>query len=459
MTARFQLSDLSIDEGSLVDAGDNPEAHIKLFKMKSGDSEEEPTEKATWTTAYVNDLPDSSFLHVEGGGKKDAGGKTTPRSLRHFPVKDADGKVDLPHLRNALARIPQSKLPQGAKDKAAGKAKAMLEETRKEYAMPMNGGALYPIAPRTTAEIIAEREFRDEFCELKWAYQDSISSILSGVEPGQMGGFLAKTTAEFSDAVGVLIDSIAKASPGLAAHALEVVESLKQACTAEPAAIRGEITKAAAALDSLTPNRKTTEENVSQKNSTPAPKTVDEILAALPEADRAAVKTQLEEAAKAKEDADKAKAEAEKVATAKADAEKADLAKRVSDAEATIAKMKDEKLTVEFTAKAREIGAGDVNEVATLLKAAYGRDQKEGETLERTLRAMAEQIKKSNVLLRVVGSEATGGADSPEGQLEAKAKAIATAENVSFHVGYSRAMERNPDLAKNAVRKAAAASE
>lgn len=82
---------------------------------------------ATWSTAYVNDLPDSAFLHVESGGEKDSEGKTTPRSLRHFPVKDQDGKVDLPHLRDALSRIPQSKLPQGVKNAAAAKARKMLK--------------------------------------------------------------------------------------------------------------------------------------------------------------------------------------------------------------------------------------------------------------------------------------------------------------------------------------------
>ena len=38
--------------------------------------------KATWTTAFVNDLPDSSFLYIEPGGEKDEEGKTKPRSLR-----------------------------------------------------------------------------------------------------------------------------------------------------------------------------------------------------------------------------------------------------------------------------------------------------------------------------------------------------------------------------------------
>lgn len=68
-------------------------------------------QKAVWTTAFINTLPDSAFLHVETGGKKDSEGKTVPRSLRHFPFKDDTGKVDLPHLRNAIARMPQSKIP------------------------------------------------------------------------------------------------------------------------------------------------------------------------------------------------------------------------------------------------------------------------------------------------------------------------------------------------------------
>src|SRR3990172_1513176 len=66
--------------------------------------------KMAWTGAYMNDLPDSAFLYVEAGDK-DEDGRTVPRSKRHFPYNDSDGKVDLPHLRNAIARIPQSNAP------------------------------------------------------------------------------------------------------------------------------------------------------------------------------------------------------------------------------------------------------------------------------------------------------------------------------------------------------------
>jgi HK97 family phage prohead protease len=86
--------------------------------------------KAVWTTAYINDLPDSAFLYIESGGSKDSEGKTTPRSLRHFPYKDANGSVDLPHLRNALARIPQSNLPQNVKDRLTARAQRILDNSK-----------------------------------------------------------------------------------------------------------------------------------------------------------------------------------------------------------------------------------------------------------------------------------------------------------------------------------------
>lgn len=95
---------------------------------------EEETQKAVWSTAYINTLPDSAFLYVESGGKKDDEGKTVPRTLRHFPYKDATGKIDLPHLRNAIARIPQSKIGLSANqlESLQNKARKILEDENKK---------------------------------------------------------------------------------------------------------------------------------------------------------------------------------------------------------------------------------------------------------------------------------------------------------------------------------------
>jgi len=109
----------------------------KLKQIIAYNYELPKVEKAVWSTAFQNDLPDSSFLYIEPGGEKDEEGKTVPRTLRYFPVRDAAGKLDLPHVRNAIARIPQSTAPGlDAADKARlqDKARALLEEIKKKLA-------------------------------------------------------------------------------------------------------------------------------------------------------------------------------------------------------------------------------------------------------------------------------------------------------------------------------------
>lgn len=59
---------------------------------------------AKWSTQYINDLPDSAFIYVEPGYKEGE-----DKRARHLPYKNKEGKVDLPHLRNALARCNQIK--------------------------------------------------------------------------------------------------------------------------------------------------------------------------------------------------------------------------------------------------------------------------------------------------------------------------------------------------------------
>lgn len=108
----------------LADFATEAEARAKLDALNASADEG----KAEWSTAYVNSLPDSAFLYVEPGGQKDEDGRTVPRSLRHFPYRDADGEIDLPHLRNAIARIPQSSLSDELKRRLQARARRMLEQ-------------------------------------------------------------------------------------------------------------------------------------------------------------------------------------------------------------------------------------------------------------------------------------------------------------------------------------------
>jgi len=72
---------------------------------------EEPRkiEERIWTRQYVNGLPDSAFAIVY---------KENDRPARKFPHHQANGNIDLPHLRNANARLPQSEIPERYKRQA-----------------------------------------------------------------------------------------------------------------------------------------------------------------------------------------------------------------------------------------------------------------------------------------------------------------------------------------------------
>lgn len=72
--------------------------------------------------ADINKLPDSAFAIILPGGKKDKGGKTQPRSLRKFPIHDKT------HVRNALARLPQSDLTAAQKAQALKKILAAAKK-------------------------------------------------------------------------------------------------------------------------------------------------------------------------------------------------------------------------------------------------------------------------------------------------------------------------------------------
>lgn len=87
---------------------------------------------AEWSTAMVNTFPDSSFAFIMQGGKKDSEGKTVPRSLRKLPYKDANGNIDLAHVRNALARLDQT---DGISDSKINSIRTMLQNILKKQNM------------------------------------------------------------------------------------------------------------------------------------------------------------------------------------------------------------------------------------------------------------------------------------------------------------------------------------
>jgi len=93
--AHFNISD---EDWLKLSEPEKQDLISKLPPRGSGEAE------AEWTTAYINDLPNSSFAVIEPAYLD---GKTEDKRCRHLPFKDKDGKVDLPHLTNALARMNQ----------------------------------------------------------------------------------------------------------------------------------------------------------------------------------------------------------------------------------------------------------------------------------------------------------------------------------------------------------------
>lgn len=106
------------------EAGDD-EVFVKV-ELTDEDKEFE-AEMAEWTTKFINSLPDSSFAVVEPCAKE-------KKNARHLPYKDASGKIDLAHLKNALARMNQIKSVCGGSDEALrAKAKSKLVPLAKKY--------------------------------------------------------------------------------------------------------------------------------------------------------------------------------------------------------------------------------------------------------------------------------------------------------------------------------------
>lgn len=87
---------------------------------------------AKWDVKYINDLPNSSFAVVEKDYKD---GEISDKRARHLPYKDADGNIDLPHLRNALARMGQIEAigESESSEELRAKARKVLIPLAKKY--------------------------------------------------------------------------------------------------------------------------------------------------------------------------------------------------------------------------------------------------------------------------------------------------------------------------------------
>jgi phage I-like protein len=153
--------------------------HIKAEEtLVAGTSDDTTMLLADWDTNYMNNLPDSAFAYIKPGGEKDADGNTVPRSLRFLPYKNRAGEIDLPHLRNALARLPQTDLT--AEEKA--KAQGVLDKAAKAAGV---GAPAEEATKKTKEATLDEKELRRILkLDEKASIPEALAALVARAEAG-----------------------------------------------------------------------------------------------------------------------------------------------------------------------------------------------------------------------------------------------------------------------------------
>ncbi len=445
-----RLKRLVIDRVDLVDKGSNPDAHILLFKRA--------VNKAEWTTAYVNDLPDSSFAYIGPGGEKDEDGKTTPRGLRHLPYKDAEGNIDAAHVRNALARLSQTDIPPAAKASARRKLLTAAEEVGVEVEKSA-GPVLYE-------NVMASREARDHLWRCWDAFQTSVDSIVESDAPNR-GGLLQQSVMQF---LGDLMDKLGDMDYG------DEMMAKAESAFGELLAATGEFEKAGKMISGANMTRMQI-----------AMKALQEIMdAAMAEMDKppdekpmmkgwrfrmptlADVLKKLgldpnREVAdppkiEVPEEVTKRLAEIEKAAREAADKATA-LEKRAKEAEDKAAETQKrldteiEKATAaDFVKRATAYPfIGKAEDIAKQMRAAYAVNEETGKALEETFKAANARIEQSR-MFEEIGKDTSGKTQSSAERLEAMARdVVAKAAGTSYEQAYAQVCRENPDLAQKAI--------
>ena len=117
------------NENNADECNENDSANEVDKSQEDASLKDEDSEKAEWSTAYINALPNSSFAVIEPAYLE---GITEDKRARHLPFKDDNGEVDLSHYRNALARVNQIKpiTDSISMEELRSKASAELEKYR-----------------------------------------------------------------------------------------------------------------------------------------------------------------------------------------------------------------------------------------------------------------------------------------------------------------------------------------
>lgn len=205
------------DHVALVRHPADPNA--KIIAVFSKDEEEmikmdEDIEMAKWDRKYINDLPDAAFAYIEP-----CYGKTTDnKNARHLPHHNKNVKnpnendtVDIPHLRNALARVNQIKpiCPNTNRETAIKKARAHLLKHAKALLKTYQGGDVEEDEDiKAIKELVEEIEMKEEMEKMKEEYEAKISAL-----EAELKKYKEKELAAFREEVKELLEKANMEAP------------------------------------------------------------------------------------------------------------------------------------------------------------------------------------------------------------------------------------------------------
>lgn len=152
--------------------------------------------KGVWSSSYQEALPDSAFLLVKGKGKS---------KTRAYPVKDAMGKVDGPHVESALKRVPMDKnLDDKTRDSLLAKANELKGELQKMAKNSPDPGDVY-VPNEIDSQGSAPKKKKGKI--YRRFKIDEISLVTKPAMEGATVGFVKSATIAKSDADRVFTSS------------------------------------------------------------------------------------------------------------------------------------------------------------------------------------------------------------------------------------------------------------
>lgn len=202
MADKLRIYEMARILGFITAAGE-----VAPERESPSDEERMWRQRAEWSTEYVNDLPDSAFAYIEPGGEKDEDGKTTPRSLRHFPHHNDGGTPDEDHVRNALARIPQSDVSEEGKEKALAHIESHAKEMGIEVSDDKEKSVGDPTPPTATTPPVTARSIVDLLRLPQATRQVALRALLSTLNGECNRGLADAVLAEITKRYGATISA------------------------------------------------------------------------------------------------------------------------------------------------------------------------------------------------------------------------------------------------------------